>query len=196
MTRCRSSSTASAAARRVATAGARSAGALIVREAASPEALLDQTAFLLHRQPLRMPEAHRAVLRDLHEANEVLAGRRAMIVDDDMRNIFALSSLLEDKGMQIVAHDNGRAAVGSLKTGESVDVILMDIMMPEMDGIDTIREIRKIPAMQGRSDHRGDGQGDEGRPREMHGGGRLGLPVSKPVDTELMVGVLRAWLSR
>jgi CheY-like chemotaxis protein len=58
-----------------------------------------------------MPEAHRVVLSGLHGAHEVLAGRRAMIVDDDMRNIFALSSLLEDKGMEIVAHDNGRAAV-------------------------------------------------------------------------------------
>ena len=87
--------------------------------------MLDETAFVLHRLPQRMPEAHRALLRELHEQNDVLAGRRAMIVDDDMRNIFALSSLLEDKGMQIVAHDNGRAAVASMKASADVDVILM-----------------------------------------------------------------------
>jgi signal transduction histidine kinase/CheY-like chemotaxis protein len=167
----------------------------VVREAPSPEALLDQAAFLLHRQPLHMPEAHRAVLRDLHEANEVLTGRRAMIVDDDMRNIFALSSLLEDKGMQIVAHDNGRAAVGSLKAGETVDVILMDIMMPEMDGIDTIREIRKIPACKDVPIIAVTAKAMKGDREKCMEAGAWDY-LSKPVDTELMVGVLRAWLSR
>ena len=100
-----------------------------------------------------MPESHRALLRQLHEANDVLAGRRGMIVDDDMRNIFALSSLLEDQGMHIVAHDNGPAAVAALTNGEAVDVILMDIMMPEMDGIDTIAR-SAAPRLKGRADHR------------------------------------------
>ena len=196
MTRCRSSSTASAAARRVATAGARSAGARLVREAASPEALLDQTAFLLHRQPLRMPEAHRAVLRQLHEANEVLAGRRAMIVDDDMRNIFALSSLLEDKGMaDRRARQRTRGRRIAARPAGSVDVILMDIMMPEMDGIDTIREIRKIPACKDVPIIAVTAKAMKGDREKCMEAGAWDY-LSKPVDTELMVGVLRAWLSR
>src|SRR6266540_4128257 len=93
-----------------------------------------------------MPEAHRNALRELYDANDVLAGKKAMIVDDDMRNIFALSMLLEDRGMVVVPHDNGRDAIMSLRTQNDIDVVLMDIMMPELDGIDTIREIRRIPA--------------------------------------------------
>ncbi len=165
----------------------------VVRKARSPEDLLDQTSFLLHRSPAKMPEAHRSILRDLHDSNEVLRSKRAMIVDDDMRNIFALSSLLEDKGMVVVSHDNGRDAVNSLQAGRYVDVILMDIMMPEMDGIDTIREIRRLPdckhvpiiAVTAKA-MKGD------REKCMEAGAWDYL--SKPVDTELMVGVLRAWL--
>ena len=167
----------------------------VVREASTPEALLDQTALLLHRQPQRMPEAHRVVLSGLHGAHEVLTGRRAMIVDDDMRNIFALSSLLENKGMEIVAHDNGRAAVGSLKAGSMVDVILMDIMMPEMDGIDTIREIRRLPNCKDIPIIAVTAKAMKGDREKCMEAGAWDY-LSKPVDTELLVGVLRAWLSR
>ena len=168
---------------------------VVVREAASPEALLDQAAFLLHRQPQRMPEAHRALLRELHERNDVLAGRRVMIVDDDMRNIFALSSLLEDKGMQIVAHDNGRAAVASMKSRADVDVILMDIMMPEMDGFDTIRAIRQIDGCKSIPIIAVTAKAMKGDREKCMEAGAWDY-LSKPVDAELMVGVLRAWLSR
>jgi len=167
----------------------------VVREASTPEALLDQTALVLHRQPKRMPEAHRIVLSGLHGSQEVLAGRRAMVVDDDMRNIFALSSLLEDKGMEIVAHDNGRAAIASLAAGTPVDVILMDIMMPEMDGIDTIREIRKLPAYKDVPIIAVTAKAMKGDREKCMEAGAWDY-LSKPVDTELMVGVLRAWLSR
>src|SRR5204862_114822 len=102
--------------------------------------------FVLPRAPASMPERQRKILRELNNANKVLSNKKAMIVDDDMRNIFAVSSLLEDKGMFVLPHDNGRDAVKALQGAQQVDVILMDIMMPEMDGIDTIREIRRIPA--------------------------------------------------
>ncbi|HVE50799.1 MAG TPA: HAMP domain-containing protein [Casimicrobiaceae bacterium] len=167
----------------------------IVRIASSPESLLDQTAFLLHRVPTAMPEPQRILLRELHERNDVLAGRRAMIVDDDMRNIFALSSLLEDKGMQIVAHDNGRAAVSSMQSGQSVDVILMDIMMPEMDGFDTIRAIRRIDNCRNVPIIAVTAKAMKGDREKCMEAGAWDY-LSKPVDAELMVGVLRAWLSR
>jgi len=164
-----------------------------VRKAHTPEDLLDQTSFLLHRLPAKMPEAHRNILRELHDANEVLKGKRAMIVDDDMRNIFALSSLLEDKGMVVVSHDNGPEAVSALRLQTNVDVILMDIMMPEMDGIDTIKEIRKIPAYKHVPIIAVTAKAMKGDREKCMEAGAWDY-LSKPVDAELMVGVLRAWL--
>jgi len=165
----------------------------VVRTARTPEDLLDQASFQLHRSPTKMPEAHRNILRELHNANQVLKGKKAMIVDDDMRNIFALSSLLEDKGMTVVSHDNGRDAVSSLQVENHVDVILMDIMMPEMDGIDTIREIRKIPACKHIPIIAVTAKAMKGDREKCMEAGAWDY-LSKPVDTELMVGVLRAWL--
>ena len=140
-----------------------------------------------------MPEAHRNILRKLQDANEVLKGKRAMVVDDDMRNIFALSSLLEDKGMAVVSHDNGRDAVNALCLEKNVDVILMDIMMPEMDGIDTIKEIRKIPAYKHVPIIAVTAKAMKGDREKCMEAGAWDY-LSKPVDAELMVGVLRAWL--
>jgi len=165
----------------------------VVRKARSPEDLLDQTSFLLHRSPAKMPEAHRKILRELQDATEVLKGKRAMVVDDDMRNIFALSSLLEDKGMVVVSHDNGRDAVNALRLEKNVDVILMDIMMPEMDGIDTIKEIRKIPAYKHVPIIAVTAKAMKGDREKCMEAGAWDY-LSKPVDAELMVGVLRAWL--
>jgi CheY-like chemotaxis protein len=164
-----------------------------VREARSPEELLDQTSFFLHRTPASMPEAHREILRELHNANEVLHNKKAMIVDDDMRNIFALTSLLEDRGMIVSSHDNGRDSVKALQQSQNVDVILMDIMMPEMDGIDTIREIRKLPACKHVPIIAVTAKAMKGDREKCMEAGAWDY-LSKPVDAELMVGVLRAWL--
>src|SRR4029079_108324 len=114
-----------------------------VREVRTPERLLEQASFCLHRDLASMPDSHRSALKGLRDANEVLQGKTVMIVDDDMRNIFALTSLLEDRGVVSVSHDTGRVAVTALHTHPDVGAILMDIMMPKMDGIDTIREIRQ-----------------------------------------------------
>ncbi|TMG82500.1 MAG: response regulator, partial [Betaproteobacteria bacterium] len=165
----------------------------VVRKARTPEDLLDQTSFQLHRSPTKMSESHRNILRELHDANQVLNGKKAMIVDDDMRNIFALSSLLEDKGMTVISHDNGRDAVSSLQIDNHVDVILMDIMMPEMDGIDTIREIRKIPGCKHVPIIAVTAKAMKGDREKCMEAGAWDY-LSKPVDTELMIGVLRAWL--
>ncbi len=165
----------------------------IVREARSPERLLDVASLFLHRASSKMPEAQRTTLRDFYDANEVLAGKKAMIVDDDMRNIFALSTLLEDRGMIVVPHDNGRDAIISLRAQNDVDVVLMDIMMPELDGIDTIREIRRIPACNAIPIIAVTAKAMKGDREKCMEAGAWDY-LSKPVDPELMVGVLRAWL--
>jgi CheY-like chemotaxis protein len=167
-----------------------------VREVRTPERLLEQASFCMHRVPAAMPEAHRATLKGLQDANEVLHGRKVMIVDDDMRNIFALTSLLEDRGMVIVSHDNGRDAVNALHQQQpGVEAILMDIMMPEMDGIDTIREIRQIPACRDTPIIAVTAKAMKGDREKCMEAGAWDY-LSKPVDTELMLGCLRGWLSR
>src|SRR5262249_24417252 len=116
-----------------------------VRHAHSPERLLDQAAFVLHRDVALLPAAQREQIDALHRSNAALSGRKVLIVDDDMRNIFALSSLLEEHDILTVSADNGRDGITLLRVQRDVDIVLMDIMMPELDGIDTMREIRKFP---------------------------------------------------
>ncbi|MGH8714193.1 MAG: response regulator, partial [Casimicrobiaceae bacterium] len=171
------------------------ARSVVVRDVQSLERLLDQASLFLHRDPARIPEAQRAVLRRLHDSDHVLKDKRVMIVDDDMRNIFALSSLLEDRGMVVVSHENGREAIRHLHAHPDIDVILMDIMMPEIDGIDTIREIRRIPACRDLPIIAVTAKAMKGDREKCMEAGAWDY-LSKPVDTELMVGVLRAWLSR
>jgi len=166
-----------------------------VREVRTPERLLEQASFCLHRDLASMPDAHRTALKGLRDANEVLQGKTVMIVDDDMRNIFALTSLLEDRGMVIVSHDNGRDAVTALHAQPNVEAILMDIMMPEMDGIDTIREIRQIPACRDTPIIAVTAKAMKGDREKCMEAGAWDY-LSKPVDTELMLGCLRGWLSR
>ena len=166
-----------------------------VREVRSPERLLEQASFCLHRALASMPDTHRIALKELRDTNEVLRGKRVMIVDDDMRNIFALTSLLEDRGMVIVSHDNGRDAVSALSAQPHVEAILMDIMMPEMDGIDTIREIRQIPACRDTPIIAVTAKAMKGDREKCMEAGAWDY-LSKPVDTELMLGCLRGWLSR
>jgi CheY-like chemotaxis protein len=166
-----------------------------VRLVRSPERFVDQLAFMLHLQAARLPEAHRRVLQNMYLSNKLLAGKRALIVDDDMRNIFALSSVLEEYDMQIKSTDNGRDAISLLDRDPDVDIVLMDIMMPEMDGLDTMREIRKIPACRDLPIIAVTAKAMKGdRERCIEAGAWDYL--SKPVDTEQLLGTLRVWLHR
>jgi signal transduction histidine kinase/CheY-like chemotaxis protein/HAMP domain-containing protein len=167
----------------------------IVRDIRTPERLLEQASLFLHRNFAKMPEWHRNVLTALHDSDEVLQGRRVMIVDDDVRNIFALTSLLEDRGMVVVSHDNGRDAIRYLQGQPDVDVVLMDIMMPEIDGIDTIREIRKLGTCKDLPIIAVTAKAMKGDREKCIEAGAWDY-LSKPVEAELMIGMLRAWLHR
>jgi CheY-like chemotaxis protein len=137
----------------------------------------------------------RAIIANLHESDNVLAGKKVLIVDDDMRNIFALTSVLEEHEMVVCSADNGRAAIRILQDQPDFDIVLMDIMMPEMDGIDTMMEIRKqeefndlpIVAVTAKA-MKGD------REKCIQAGAWDYL--AKPVDTQQLLAVLRAWLHR
>ncbi len=118
-----------------------------------------------------------------------------LIVDDDMRNIFALSTVLEEHDMAIVSADNGRDAIKILQQQEDIDIVLMDIMMPEMDGIDTMREIRKVERLKSLPIIAVTAKAMKGDREKCIEAGAWDY-LSKPVDTEQMLSVLRAWLHR
>ena len=118
---------------------------VIIKGAASPDQLFAESALHLHRNEELLPEPKRQMLRDMDRRDPVLLGRDVLIVDDDMRNIFALSSVLERYGMKVVYAENGLAAIERLQAAPRFDAVLMDIMMPQMDGYETIRQIRTDP---------------------------------------------------
>jgi CheY-like chemotaxis protein len=166
-----------------------------VREVHGEARLFDATLIALHRSLSRLPETKRNVIENVYESAKPLAGKRVLIVDDDMRNIFALATVLEEHGMDIVWADNGREAINRVANDPGIQVVLMDIMMPEMDGMATMKEIRKLP--QGRNlpmiavtakAMKGD------REKCIEAGAWDYL--AKPVNTPDLLAVLRAWLQQ
>jgi CheY-like chemotaxis protein len=170
-----------------------SAGA--VRQVRSAERLFDQVVFFLHKESNKLPGSRRDSLEKLHRSDKVLPGKKVLIVDDDMRNIFALTTILEEHEMVVAAADNGREAIRILQNQPDIDIVLMDIMMPEMDGIDTMREIRKIPQLKSLPIVAVTAKAMKGDREKCIEAGAWDY-LSKPVDREQMLAVLRAWLHR
>jgi len=136
-----------------------------------------------------------AALEALHRSDKVLPGKKVLIVDDDMRNIFALSTVLEEHDMAIVSADNGRDAIKILQQQEDIDIVLMDIMMPEMDGLDTMRAIRQLSQFRSLPIIAVTAKAMKGDREKCIEAGAWDY-LSKPVDTEQMLAVMRAWLHR
>src|SRR5438128_12300845 len=114
--------------------------------AASPAKLLSDTAIFLHRIDEKLPERSRKILQGIRAEEETIAGKKVLVVDDDVRNIFALTSVLETHGLEVLYAENGKDGIDSLERNPDVDLVLMDVMMPEMDGYETMRAIRRDPA--------------------------------------------------
>src|SRR5262249_17481269 len=114
----------------------------VVKHVRSKERLLDEVNLLLHRPVSDLPEAKRVQIEKLHQSAAVLAGKKVLVVDDDIRNIFAMITVLESQEIQAIYAETGRAAIEILEKTPGIDAVLMDIMMPEMDGYDTMRAIR------------------------------------------------------
>jgi CheY-like chemotaxis protein len=120
------------------------AESIVIKDARSLERLLAETSLLLHRLPARMSPKKRRMLEDQSKLDPVLEGRKVVVIDDDVRNIFSLTSLLERHHMEVMFAENGRDGLEMLKNATDVDAILVDVMMPEMDGYETMREIRTM----------------------------------------------------
>ena len=171
------------------------ARSIVVKGVESPERLLDETALFLHRVVGDLPPHKRRMLEKLNTSDEILVGRRALLVDDDPRNIFALSSALERRGMQVVTASTGREAIDLIDTMPDLDIVLMDIMMPVMDGYQTIKVIRQkqaysrlpIVALTAKAM-----KGDREKCLEAGASDYL----AKPVNTEQLLATLRTWLHR
>ncbi len=171
----------------------RHAESIIIKGVRSPERLLDESALFLHRVEASLPERQREMIRMVHDRDATFKERTVLLVDDDMRNVFALSSVLEDKGLTVVIARDGRESLEKLAQHPEVDLILMDIMMPEMDGYEAMRQIRKdrahaklpIIALTAKAM-----KGDRNKCIEAGANDYL----AKPVNTEKLLSLLRVWL--
>ena len=168
---------------------------IIVKDVKSPERLLDETALFLHRVESTLPEQKRRMLERLHTADAVFHGKRVLIVDDDVRNIFSLTSVLEEHGMEVAFAENGRDAVQWLDAHRDVDIVLMDVMMPEMDGYETTRAIREMPALKSLPIIALTAQAMKGDREKCIAAGASDY-ITKPVDTEQLLSLMRVWLYR
>ncbi len=171
----------------------RMASTIIVKGQGSSEKLLDETALFLHRAIASIPEDRQIIVERRDDSS--LEGHKALIVDDDMRNIFSLSSALELHGMQVVFAENGREGIERLKSTSGIDVMLIDIMMPEMDGYETMREIRKLPQYRNLPLIAVTAKAMSGDREKCLESGATDY-VSKPVDIDQLLAVLRVQLGR
>jgi CheY-like chemotaxis protein/HAMP domain-containing protein len=171
------------------------AKSIVLKDVQSPERLLDETALFLHRVVTELPANKQQMLSRLHNSNEVLRGRKVLVVDDDARNIFALSIVLENQEMEILSATNGRQAIELIQKTDDLAIVLMDIMMPEMDGYQTMREIRRIPEFRALPILALTAKAMKGDREKCLEAGASDY-IAKPVDTNQLLSLLRVWLHR
>jgi CheY-like chemotaxis protein len=166
---------------------------IIIKDVRSPERLIDETALFLHRVQESLPESARELLRRMPGPDPALAGKKVLVVDDDVRNIFAITTLLEEQEMLVDYAENGEEALTKLSGPDQFDIVLMDIMMPGMDGYEASRRIREMPrharlpviALTAKA-MKGD------RDKCIQAG--ASDYITKPVDTDQLISLLRVWL--
>ncbi len=171
------------------------ARSVVVKDVESPERLLDETSLFLHRVIADLPREKQQMLDRLHRSDDALVGRKVLVVDDDVRNIFAVSSVLERRGMTVLSAGTGREAIQMIESTSDLAIVLMDIMMPEMDGYETMQVIRQNPALRRLPIIALTAKAMKGdRERCLEAGASEYL--AKPVNTEQLLSALRMWLHR
>jgi len=171
------------------------ARSIVVKGVESPERLLDETALFLHRVVSDLPAEKQAMLERLHGSDEDLLGKQVLVVDDDVRNIFALSSVLERRGMSVLTATTGREAIDTVQAKPDLAIVLMDIMMPEMDGYETVRRIREIPSFRRLPIVALTAKAMKGDREKCLDAGASDY-LAKPVNTDQLLSALRLWLHR
>jgi CheY-like chemotaxis protein len=168
---------------------------IIIKDADSIERLVDETALFLHRDVADLNESQKSMMMRVNRVDPRLSEKKVLIVDDDIRNIFALTSALERQQMQVVYAENGRDGIELLKKTPGIEGILMDIMMPGMDGYEAMREIRQIPKFKAIPIIAVTAKAMKGDRQKCLEAGASDY-ITKPVDTEQLLSLLRIWLDR
>jgi CheY-like chemotaxis protein/signal transduction histidine kinase len=171
------------------------AKSIVLKDVQSPERLFDETALFLHRVVADLPPQKRQMLERLHGSNDVLRQRKVLVVDDDARNIFALTTVLENQEMEVISATNGRQAIDLIRHTPDLSVVLMDIMMPAMDGYETMRQIRKVPELRTLPIVALTAKAMKGDREKCLEAGASDY-IAKPVNTEQLLSLLRVWLYR
>ena len=166
-----------------------------IRFVRTSERLLDETALLLHRSEAGLSDDQKRLLARARQVDSNLAGKKALVVDDDLRNIFALTSILEHHNLQVVHAENGRTGIEVLRNTPDIDVVLMDIMMPEMDGYETMKAIRNFPEFSNLPIIALTAKAMKGDREKCIEAGASDY-VTKPVDLDQLFSVLRVWISQ
>jgi CheY-like chemotaxis protein len=171
------------------------ARSVVVKGVESPERLLDETSLFLHRVFSELPAEKQRMLERLHRSDDDLVGKSVLVVDDDVRNIFALSSVLERRGMKVLIASTGNEAASLLERTPGVSIVLMDIMMPEMDGYQTMHKIRENPELRRLPIVALTAKAMKGDREKCFEAGASDY-LAKPVNTEQLLAALRMWLHR
>jgi CheY-like chemotaxis protein len=171
------------------------ARSVVVKGVESPERLLAETSLFLHRVVADLPPEKQRMLDRLHRSDDDLVGKKVLVVDDDVRNIFALSSVLERRGMIVLTAGTGREAIATLDGTPDLAILLMDIMMPEMDGYQTMQVIRQNPSFRRLPIIALTAKAMKGDREKCLEAGASDY-LAKPVNTEQLLSALRMWLHR
>jgi HAMP domain-containing protein/CheY-like chemotaxis protein/signal transduction histidine kinase len=169
------------------------AESIILKDVRSPERLLDETALFLHRVEAQLPEEKRRILHTAHARETAFQGATVLVVDDDVRNIFAVTTVLEGQGMQVVFAENGRDGIDVLRRTPEVSLVLMDVMMPEMDGYETMRQIRRIPEYRTLPILALTAKAMKGDREKCLEAGASDY-ITKPVDPDRLLSLMRVWM--
>jgi HAMP domain-containing protein/signal transduction histidine kinase/DNA-binding response OmpR family regulator len=171
------------------------AKSIVLKDVQSPERLLDETALFLHRVVTSLPAEKQKMLDKLHGSKEILRGRKVLVVDDDARNIFALTSLLENYEMDVISATNGHSAIELIRNTPDLSMLLMDIMMPDMDGYETMRAIRESPEFRTLPILALTAKAMKGDREKCLDAGASDY-IAKPVNTDELLSLMRVWLFR
>ncbi|MFH1962376.1 MAG: response regulator, partial [bacterium] len=173
----------------------KSARTVIVKGTHSSERLLAETSLFLHRVTSKLPKEKRQIVEKIYKSEAALTGKKVLVVDDDVRNLFALTSLLESHNMVVLTAENGKDAIVDLKKNPETDLVLMDIMMPEMDGYETMKEVRKLARFKELPIIALTAKAMKGDREKCLEAGASDY-ITKPVNTEQLLSLMRVWLYR